>query len=268
MAVFVFAAAILAARPEVAASDLAVSAMAEVPAGFIRLGDLVSGKEEKERFSGVFLGRIAVGETRSLSVEFIRRQLVREGYLTVYPAVQDGRGAAEVKGVAAAEAAQADGAFSAERAAEEKRGAGGQILAQAPAPDAKDAKDGDGKFEYAAPTEYIRRGTIITAEMLTMKSMKKAVPDAVNSMEEAVGMRAERGLQEGMTISRAHLLQPPMVEKNEWVSIAIEKEGIKIRGLGRAMKNGYMGEIIEVRRNRQTLKAKVTGPKAVLAVEE
>lgn len=235
------------------ARDLPLTARVEVAAGFVRLSDFVAGGEEKERLKSVFLGELKAGESRRITLEYVRTRLLREGYLTLEPRTETGRDFLEAVGREATAATPAPAL----------------LPEAAPAGEKTAATPGERKrFEYVAPLEYIRRGTVITRELLAMKTVDRALPDGATSFEEVVGKRAERGLAKDTAINRGHVVQPPLVARNDWVRIVIDKPGLKITGLGKAQEDGYMGDIIEVRRGSQALRARVAGPKSVEIVEE
>ncbi len=235
----------------VCAGPLALKERAAVPAGFVRLADLAADPKDGTRFENLYLGRVEQGEKRAVSLEFIRRRLVREGYLTVEPRLPTGASHIEVLGVAPAPEAEPPPLADA---------AGGPLV-----PPAMGEAE---KSTYAVLLAGADRGEVLSADKVELKKLPRIVSGAATSLEEVVGLRLDRSLQKGAVLLKNYLSRPPLVEKNQMVEIALSRKDIKITGLGRAMSDGMKGDIIEVRRGRQVLRARVAGPRSVEILEE
>lgn len=277
------------------ADDLLLRSKVSVEEGFIRLSELVdiptgsagkSAAEKMEKYKGVYLGQIKAGEERSLELTYIRRRLVREGILGVYPKTSSGSKLVRVEGVPAVLAQKAEGAEGAE-------GAGVKETPVRLATVSEDAPLEDpGQFQekseppaaaeefhimpanHASPQRQevwvvkypLRRGDDFNPEDFERKTVNRRVPNAVNELPALIGQVVDRYLSEGHVLTQDDVRPIPWVERNQWVRIAFQEGAIHISGIGRALEEGHPGDIIDVRRNNYTLRARVSAPKAVEVV--
>lgn len=108
---------------------------------------------------------------------------------------------------------------------------------------------------YAASQQVVvakkplERGHVLLRSDLELKTPERSGGRSVwlTNIEEATGMTLKRNLQQGQSVSRAHLGSPVLVERGQRVLIVAEQNGIEARAPGEAMKKGRKGEIIKVR---------------------
>lgn len=107
----------------------------------------------------------------------------------------------------------------------------------------------DVKVPVVMPRTQIPRDTVLTAEDLQLKRFN--ISNARNGLlmhpEEAVGMTSKRTLQPGKPLTRASLVQPLLVKRDQPVMIVSHFDGITASMPGVALKNGRKGEMIKIR---------------------
>lgn len=96
--------------------------------------------------------------------------------------------------------------------------------------------------------ERIVRGSIVTADMLTMKPYeKRRVPrNAVYFEEEVDGMEATRTIRAGYPIQSRSLRVPPHNRKGELITIQYKKNGLLLQSAGKLLKDADVGDVVDV----------------------
>lgn len=99
------------------------------------------------------------------------------------------------------------------------------------------------------PKSLIERNTVLTVDDLELK--KYNVSGQRNGflmqMDDAVGFTSKRALQPGKPLTRAELVQPILVKRDQPVTIVSHMAGITASMPGVALKNGRKGEVIKIR---------------------
>ncbi|MBJ9260439.1 flagellar basal body P-ring formation protein FlgA [Citrobacter amalonaticus] len=95
----------------------------------------------------------------------------------------------------------------------------------------------------------IERNTVLTPDDLQMKSYNISGQrnGLLMRLEDAVGLTSKRTLQPGKPLTRAALIQPLLVKRDQPVTIVSRMEGITASMPGVALKNGRKGDIIKIR---------------------
>jgi flagella basal body P-ring formation protein FlgA len=123
--------------------------------------------------------------------------------------------------------------------------------------------------EVATARANIRKGSIITADQLTMTSQDISKLDTpYPSINQVVGMLAKRTIRAGRAIDNKNVEQPPVIAKGEPVKIFAGKGGLEISTKGIAIMNGRLGEYIRVKNisSNKLVYCKVDAP-GIVSVE-
>jgi flagella basal body P-ring formation protein FlgA len=85
------------------------------------------------------------------------------------------------------------------------------------------------------------------------------------SLEEVLAARTRRAIAEGEVLTRTALVRPFAVRAGDTVTMTVRTGVIEVRGIGRAVSSGYVGDVIRVLppSSRQPSRARVVAPAAV-----
>ncbi|MDN8598424.1 flagellar basal body P-ring formation chaperone FlgA [Citrobacter sp. S2-9] len=99
------------------------------------------------------------------------------------------------------------------------------------------------------PTSLIERDTVLTAENLQLKKYNVSGQrnGLIMRIEDAIGLTSKRALQPGKPLTRAELVLPVLVKRDQPVTIVSHMEGITASMPGVALKNGRKGDVIKIR---------------------
>ncbi|NQV58655.1 MAG: flagellar basal body P-ring formation protein FlgA [Alphaproteobacteria bacterium] len=128
-----------------------------------------------------------------------------------------------------------------------------------------------GRVDFVArvpvASRAIRKGEKITAgDVKWMELSQRLVgSDAVEHMEQLVGLAAKRNLRLNQPIKQSNLRTPIMIAKGTMVTITLKSGGISLSGAGRALEDGSLGENIQIMniKSKRKLGASVIGPDRV-----
>ena len=121
-----------------------------------------------------------------------------------------------------------------------------------------------GLHHYVALKATQKRGTPLQPEMVELSEEKRFVEDAFTSIEDIIGYRLDRTLPKGSILTRRQVSPTPVIERGTTVKIIIKAPGIQISGVAKTIGEGKVGDTIEVRRQRETLKGTILDPHTVL----
>lgn len=95
----------------------------------------------------------------------------------------------------------------------------------------------------------LARGTVITADSLLLKkyNVSSQRDGLIMQPEEVIGMTSKRTLLPGKPLTRAQLVEPILVKRDQPVMIVSHRGGITASMPGVALKNGRKGEVIKIR---------------------
>ena len=115
----------------------------------------------------------------------------------------------------------------------------------------------------------VAQGAVLKASDLTQERRPKVemTNNVVTEMDQAVGFAARRALRPGQPVSRADLVKPEVIKRNETVTIVYEVPGIMLTVRGKALEAGAQGDVINVTniQSKRTVQAIVVGPGRVTA---
>ncbi|HFZ8994039.1 TPA: flagellar basal body P-ring formation chaperone FlgA [Citrobacter freundii] len=99
------------------------------------------------------------------------------------------------------------------------------------------------------PRGIIDRNSVLTADDLQMKKYNISAQrsDLMMNIDDAVGLTSKRTLQPGKPLTRAELLAPLLVKRNQPVMIVSHEGNITASADGVALKDGRKGDIIKIR---------------------
>ncbi len=116
----------------------------------------------------------------------------------------------------------------------------------------------------------INRGQTVSQRDLRVEKRRFDSLDGVglSDMELAIGYEATRFIPEGDMLTARALKEQPLIRRGETVKILIGGGGVQITTLGKAQKEGALGDVIPVAKNgshrkRDIIDAMVTGPGVV-----
>ncbi len=116
----------------------------------------------------------------------------------------------------------------------------------------------------------INRGQTVSQRDLRVEKRRFDSLEGIglSEMELAVGYEATRFIPEGDMLSVRALKEPPLIRRGATVKILISGGGVQITALGKAQKEGALGDVIPVAKNgshrkRDIIDAMVTGPGVV-----
>lgn len=207
----------------------------KIEAGFVRLSDVVIDAEG-DRYEHIFLGQISQNEEKKIYLSYISKRLTRFGYLTLTPKVKNGLDFVVVKGVLK----------------EELKASTASKQTKIPSEMMVVVKDS------------LERGTILRANLLELVPLTENNEDSFASIEDVLGYELERNLSKGATIKPRYISRPPLIHKGDAVKVIIRTPGIEISGIAKALEDGNLGETINIRRQNESLQAKILDEQTVL----
>jgi len=221
---------------QIAAGSLWLKSEVYLPEGFLRLSDLLEIKQEGERFKEIFLGQIKLGEEKEIYLDYLQKRLARYGYLTVTPALKSGMDYVVVKVVE------------------------GDALKLEP-----DIVEVPKQMDLVVVMKEMQtRGTVLTEDMLESRPMTESNKDAFYEIKEVIGYELERNLSKGSAVKPRYVSRPPLLKKGDAVKVIIRGPGVEISGIAKALEDGSLGQIITIRRQQESLQAKVLDDQTVL----
>jgi flagella basal body P-ring formation protein FlgA len=81
---------------------------------------------------------------------------------------------------------------------------------------------------------------------------------------ESRGTLLERSLAKGSILTQKLVSIPPVIERGATIKVIMRAPGIEISGIAKTLGEGKVGDIIEVRRQNETLKGTIIDPHTVL----
>jgi flagellar basal body P-ring formation protein FlgA len=113
----------------------------------------------------------------------------------------------------------------------------------------------------------LARGTIVREGDVALQRVAAAdkLPDALHSLEEAIGHELVRAVATGSAVTSDALRPPVAVHRGEVVSVLARAGGVRIRTNARAREDGSIGELVAVESllNRSTYYARVSSVRQV-----
>lgn len=114
---------------------------------------------------------------------------------------------------------------------------------------------------------YLPRGHIIKSHELvvTEASIGKAPNATFADVDDVVGKRLARSVNQGQLILRNHLESPKMIRRGALVTLVVEQGPLKVTARGVALEDGEMGKIIRVKNlgSEKTVFARVVNASTV-----
>lgn len=207
----------------------------KVQEGFIRLSEIVVDAEG-DRYENIFLGQISLKEEKKIYLSYISKRLNRFGYLTLTPKVKNGLDFVLVKAVSKEQLEPVSAVQRPNKPSE----------------------------MMVVVKDSLERGTILRADLLEMVPLTENNEDSFGSIEDVLGYELERNLSKGATIKPRYISRPPLIHKGDAVKVIIRTPGIEISGIAKALEDGNLGETINVRRQHESLQAKILDEQTVL----
>lgn len=234
------------------AKDLRLKPTAHVPEGFLRLSQLVVDIKEADLYKNVFLGK---AEQRKISTAYIKERLRRRGFITVHPVTTTGSPSVQVLLLDAESAEAHPNALAAPQVHD-------NATKQSSPQRLKDLKKSS--YEYLKLKSSIRRGTLLSPEMVESTTEHRYIEEAFLQAEDLIGYQLERSLPKGAIVTRRDTSIPPAIERGATVKVIFKLPGIEISGIAKTIGEGKIGDTIEVRRQGETLKGTIIDPHTVL----
>jgi flagellar basal body P-ring formation protein FlgA len=104
------------------------------------------------------------------------------------------------------------------------------------------------KQEVLKTTRKINTGEVIGREDVVVIEERdlRIRENVLTDLDQVVGKRASRSLQEGQLLTSRMIEEPPLVQKGDRVVIGAENQRIRITAWGRALEDGRGGEQVKV----------------------
>lgn len=122
--------------------------------------------------------------------------------------------------------------------------------------------------EVATVTRTIENGGILKESDVQMERRPRSDVgrDIVTGRQQAVGLAARGVLQSGRPIRIGELIKPPLVQRNDTVTLIYEVPGIVLTIRGKAADSGAEGDVISVlnEQSKRTAQGTIVGPGRVL----
>src|SRR6478672_2103873 len=122
--------------------------------------------------------------------------------------------------------------------------------------------------EVATVTRTIEQGGILKESDVQMERRPRSDVgrDIVTGRQQAVGLAARGVLQSGRPIRIGDLIKPPLVQRNDTVTLIYEVPGIVLTIRGKAADSGAEGDVISVlnEQSKRTVQGTIVGPGRVL----
>lgn len=93
-------------------------------------------------------------------------------------------------------------------------------------------------------TRIIRANSIIESDAITLSSSQ--VPGAIENPADILGMEARIAIYPGRAIRPGDIRPPALIERNQFVSLIYDRNGLSIRTEGRSLSRAAAGEIARV----------------------
>ena len=122
--------------------------------------------------------------------------------------------------------------------------------------------------EVVKATRKIRSGEVISKGDLALvneSNTGRQLKNALTRIEEALGKKTTRNIQEGHWVTLEMIEDPPMVKKGKRVIIKAMNQSMQISTLGKGMEDGRVGDqvkVMNISSGREIL-ATVEGPGVV-----
>ncbi len=109
--------------------------------------------------------------------------------------------------------------------------------------------------------ELIERHQIIIPDQVTQEERKLPLSGGwpPRRLEEINGKRSTRRINKGAILTAALVETVPLVEKGEIINLTLQRPGLCLKAKGRALKDGWIGDVIGVKilRSGKELQAEV-----------
>ena len=107
-------------------------------------------------------------------------------------------------------------------------------------------------------TRTVRSQSVITAQDVTLKD--GALPGTLSKLSQAVGQEARVVLYAGRPILIDDIARPALIERNQIVTLIVNRSGLRISTEGRALERGAAGDTVKAMNlsSRSTVNGTVT----------
>lgn len=120
---------------------------------------------------------------------------------------------------------------------------------------------------HVVATRAVARDAALTADDVEERRgpVDHVLIEPLPALSEVLSARARRAIAGGEVVNRAALSQPFAVRAGDTVAMTMRTGVIEVRGVGRAVSSGYIGDVIRILPpgTRQPSRARVTAPATV-----
>ncbi len=98
-------------------------------------------------------------------------------------------------------------------------------------------------------TKLIKRYEVLTEDKVAWeeREIPPFIRHPLRNLEEVVGKRAKRGINRGEVVTADLVEVPPLVGKGQVVELSLKHPGFSLRTKGKALEDGWEGDVIRVR---------------------
>jgi flagella basal body P-ring formation protein FlgA len=120
---------------------------------------------------------------------------------------------------------------------------------------------------HAVAVRALQRDAALTPEDVEWReaAIDGALLQPLPSLDEVLAARTRRAIAPGEVLSRTALVRDFAVRAGDQVTMTMRRGVIEVRGVGRAVSSGFIGDVIRILPpgSRQPARARVTAPSAV-----
>lgn len=121
--------------------------------------------------------------------------------------------------------------------------------------------------DVVVAAKMIRSGAVLTGQdvRLTKKWVSRNMPDALSSLEEAIGKRITLPARPGMELLARMLKEVPLVRKGQMVRVLLDNGSMRITTVAMPEEDGTVGNMVRIRNitSNKVIYARVLGDSLV-----
>lgn len=110
---------------------------------------------------------------------------------------------------------------------------------------------------------FLARGELVTRDdvRLEERDLARLQNGYVSDLKDAVGKRVKRSLRVGRILTPRSLAEPKLVKRGKRVTLVLNANGLEIRAVGEALRDGARGDIVQVKNlsSRRVVEGTVDG---------
>ena len=108
---------------------------------------------------------------------------------------------------------------------------------------------------------FLARGELVTRDDVRLEERDLPSKRVRSDLKDAVGKRVKRALRVGRILTPRSLAEPKLVKRGKRVTLVLNANGLEIRAVGEALRDGARGDIVQVKNlsSRRVVEGTVDG---------